>query len=74
MAQGDVAYNSSYVQGKYKTASTIAVPQNTVLYIKITAMDHPDNQPVSAKLKVESTYADTNTGRLTETATIDITS
>ena len=73
-AQGDAAYNSTYGQGKYKTTSTITVAENTILYIKVKAMDHPDNQPISAKLKIESTYADTNTGRSTETATINITS
>lgn len=73
-AQGDASYNSTYGQGKYKTTSTISVAQNSVLYIKIVALDHPDNQPISAKLKVESTYADTNTSRTTETATINITS
>jgi len=73
-AQGDAAYNTTYGDGKYKTTSTISVTEDQVLYIKVIAVDHDDNHPISAKLKIEPTYPDSVSGNAEETATIDITS
>ena len=71
--QGDATYNQTYGHGKYKTNSAISITSTQPLFIKIIAVDHLDAHPVSAKLKVESTYADTTTGNTVETATISIT-
>ena len=71
-AQGDVSYNSTYGDGKYQTSSTINVSANQTLFIKITAIDHVDSHPISAKLKIAGSYADSTSGNLDETVNITI--
>ena len=71
-AQGDVPYNSTYGDGKYKTTSTLDVSSTQTLFIKILALDHVDAHPISVKLKIEATYADSTSGSTTETENITI--
>ena len=72
--QGEVSYpHTTFGKGMYKQTTPITLNNETTYYIKITHTDKNDSHPLSVKLKVESTHADTTTGRTVEEATINVT-
>ena len=72
--QGSASYpHSTYGPGMYKQSSATGVDRAAPLYIKIVYADKDDYHPISAKLKVESQYQDTTTGKTVEEANINIT-
>ena len=78
--QGDASYpHGTHGSGMYEQPSPTAVQRDLgtlgnrfALYIKIFYTDKEDYHPISAKLKVESQYQDTTTGRTVEEANLVI--
>lgn len=73
--EGDATYPySTFGKGMYKQTQPITLTETSDLYyIKIVYTDKNDYHPISVKLKVESAYADSATGRTIEEQTINIT-